>query len=65
MKQNGEKYYSYLLIYVDDIISIDMEPRNNIEVIEKTFKIKSGSAGSPSVYLGTNIQKLSSRSGGE
>ena len=26
-KPNGEKYYSYLLIYVDDVISIDINPK--------------------------------------
>ena len=65
VKSNGEKYYSYLLIYVDNVISIDMEPRKNIETIGETFKIEPGSAGSSSVYLGANIQKLSSRSGGD
>ena len=55
VKPNSEKYYSYLLIYVDGVISIDMEPRTNIESIGKTFKIKPGCAGLPSVYLGANI----------
>ena len=36
-----------------------------LKLQKKTFKIKPGSAGPPSVYLGANIQKLSSRSEGE
>ena len=52
---NEEKYYSYLLIYVEDVISIDIEPRKHIVIIGETFKIKPGSAGPLSVYLGTNI----------
>ena len=59
MKPNGETYYSYLPIYVDDVISIDMEPRKNIKIIGENFKIKPGSTGKPSVYLCANIQKLS------
>ena len=62
-KPNGEKYYSYLLIYVDDVISIDINPKENIDLINGRFTIKKGSAGPPSVYLGANIQELPSRRG--
>ena len=64
-KPDGSKYYAYLLIYVHDVISVDLEPEKNIELIGETFKIKQGSSGTPSVYLGANIQKLRSRSQGE
>ena len=64
-KADGSKYYTYLLIYVDDVICIDTDPKSYIDAIGEVFKIKDGSAGPPSVYLGANIQKLSSRSGGE
>ena len=65
VKPNGEEYYSYLLIYVDDVISVDMEPKKNIDLINEKFTIKKGSAGPPSIYLGANIQKLPTRTGGE
>ena len=61
-KENGEEYYSYLLIYVDDVISVDIDPKKNIDLINDKFKIKKGSAGPPTVYLGANIQQLPSRS---
>ena len=64
-KPNGEKYYSYLLIYVDDVISVDIDPSKNIKLINEKFTVKEGSAGPPTVYLGANIQKLPSRNGGE
>jgi hypothetical protein len=64
-KKDGTKYYTYLLIYVDDVICIDEHPRKYIEQIGEVFKIKEGSAGPPTVYLGANIQKLESRSQGE
>jgi hypothetical protein len=64
-KPNGMKYYTYLLIYVDDVICIDINPKKYIEMIGEVFKIKEGSAGPPTVYLGANIQKLTSRSQGE
>jgi hypothetical protein len=64
-KPDGTKYYAYLLIYVDDVICIDTNPKQYIDQIDSVFKIKEGSAGPPTVYLGANIQKLQSRSGGE
>ena len=62
-KPNGDKYYSYLLIYVDDVISVDLNPKENIDLINNKFSIKKGSAGPPTVYLGANIQELPSRMG--
>ena len=64
-REDGTKYYSYLLIYVDDVISIDVDPKLNIEELGTIFKIKPGSSGPPKIYLGANIQKVPSRSGGE
>ena len=64
-KSDGTKYYAYLLIYVDDVISVDVDPKQNIDEIGKVFKIKNGSDGPPDIYLGANIQKLKSRSPGE
>ena len=50
-KANGEKYYSYLLIYVDDVISVDVDPKENIDLIKERFPIKKGSAGPPNNNL--------------
>ena len=63
-KEDGSKYYAYLLIYVDDVISVDIDAKKNIDLIGDVFTIKEGSAGPPKVYLGANIQKVPSRSGG-
>lgn len=63
-KHDGTKYYAYLLIYVDDVISIDVDAKQNIEELGTIFKIKDGSAGPPKVYLGANIQEVPSRING-
>ena len=47
------------------MISVDLEPERNIEMIGEVFKIKEGSSGPPTVYLGANVQKLQSRSNEE
>ena len=57
-KDDGTKYYSYLLIYVDDVISVDVDAKKNIDLIGDVFTIKEGSAGPPKVYLGANIQAV-------
>ena len=50
---------------MDGIISVDVDPKDNIDLINKKFTIKKRSAGPPTVYLGANIQKLPSLTGEE
>ena len=57
IKSNGEAYYSYLIVYVDDLLSIDIDPDITIRQIGETFRIKEGSVGFPNMYLGANIRK--------
>ena len=54
---NGEKYYAYLVVYVDDLLSIDVNPRESIDMIGSNFSIKKGSVGFPTNYLGSTIRK--------
>ena len=42
-KLDGTKYYSYLIVYVDDILSIDTNPKIVIDKIGEYFKVKDGS----------------------
>ena len=57
VKPNGKEFYIYLLVYVDDILCVDTDPMQYMSQIEKSFKIKEGSIGSPKVYFGANCQK--------
>ena len=56
-KKNGEKYYSYLIVYVDDVLCIDEAPKQIINHIGELFRIKEGSDEEPKIYLGANIRK--------
>ena len=47
-------------MYVNDILCVDTNLMQYMSQIEKSFKIKEGSIGSPKVYLGANCQKNSS-----
>ena len=64
VKPNGEEYFSYLLVYVDDLLCIDCNPRQYMDQIEKSFKIKEGSIEQPRVYLGAICQMNQSRTDG-
>ena len=58
-KGDGEAYYEYVLMYVDDILSISCDPRAILEEIQGTFKFKNGKIEAPEFYLGAKLQKKS------
>ena len=57
MRKDGSKYYAYLIVYVDDVLSIDVNPREPIDKIGSIFRMKEGSIEEPKTYLGANIRK--------
>ena len=57
VKKHGEKDYSYLIIYVDDVLCIDRDPKQIINHITDVFIIKEECDGEPTVYLRANIRK--------
>ena len=59
VKNDGTKYYAYVLLYVDDYISIGLNPGNILrDEIGKYFKLKKSSIGPPSQYLREKIRKV-------
>ena len=56
-RKDDTKYYSYLIIYVDDVLCIDKNPKIIIDHIASVYRVKDGSIEKPSRYLGTNIRK--------
>ena len=55
---DGHKYYSYILLYVDDVLYIHHNGVGTINVIDKYFRMKKGSIGDPYMYLGAKLQKI-------
>ena len=55
---DGESYWEYVLLYVDDCLVIS---HRGIEILRKEigvhFKLKEKSIGEPKLYLGGKIQK--------
>ena len=55
IKDNGECYYEYVLLYVDDALAIGERPKEQLEEIDKYFKMKPGSITEPKLYLGAKL----------
>ena len=57
VKPCGEEYYSYIMVYVDDLLCIDLEPQKYMDRVNESFKLRRGSVEKkPKVYLGVNCQ---------
>jgi hypothetical protein len=55
---SGEKYYSYILVYVDDLLIIDKDPGKFMEMVQGSFTVKPDSIEVPKSYLGADIGKV-------
>ena len=56
-KPDGSKYYySYLIIYVDDILCIHHNPTVTVDRIQGTYRLKQ-SIEDRKMYLGTDMRK--------
>jgi hypothetical protein len=60
VKSNGEAYYAYILVYVDDLLLCHEQPYKVMEQIKSKYPVAEKSIGPPKVYLGANIQQLDS-----
>ena len=58
VKSNGERYYEYMIAYVDDILCCGENPKLQMEAISKRFTLKDGTVEEPSMYLGADIEKF-------
>jgi hypothetical protein len=55
-KGDGEQYYEYILMYVDDIIAISCDARAILEEVQRTFKLKNDQIEPPEFYLGAKLK---------
>jgi hypothetical protein len=56
--KDGHQYYSYILLYVDDVLCVHHEALGMIKKIDRYFKMKPGSIGDPEMYLGAKLRKV-------
>ena len=57
VKPNGQEYYCYMLVYVDDVLHVHHDPEIDMKLLSSFYRLKDG-VGSPSRYLGANIEKV-------
>jgi hypothetical protein len=65
VKENGFKYWSYILVYVDDVLCIDHNPAITMNGISKAFTIKDDKVEEPDMYLGASLSKMTNCEGTE
>ena len=63
--ENGNDYYAYMIVYVDDILVIDKKPQLIIDSIKDDFRLKEETVTFPSSYLGMDIKKRRDPNGNE
>lgn len=54
---DGFEYYSYVLLYVDDILCVHHDAMSVLKKIGKFFPMKEGSVGDPELYLGAKLRQ--------
>ena len=55
---DNHKYYSYMLLYVDDALCIHHDGKTALEGLDRYFQMKEGSIGDPDLYLGAKLRKV-------
>ena len=56
-KPNVEKYYEYILCYVDYLLCISHDPNKTMNDIQSTLKFKNIKVETPNFYLGEKLKK--------
>lgn len=54
-KPNGTPYWSYILVYVDDLLVVHHDLRLIMERIAESYELKNDTFGRLTQYLGANI----------
>lgn len=55
---DGFQYYEYILVYVDDLLVLSEDCGSILKYIDAKFKLKEGSVGKPTTYLGAQIEEF-------
>ena len=54
----GNEYYSYILVYVDDILVIDENPMRFMQQLRESYTVREDTIKEPDQYLGADIRKV-------
>ena len=56
--RKGNRYYTYILCYVDDLLVVHHNPKRVMDRIDSFLPLKPGSIGPPEMYLGAKLKKM-------
>lgn len=56
-KPDGEQYYEYMLVYVDDLLCISHDPYRPMKQIAEVLRFKKDKIEPPEFYLGARLEK--------
>lgn len=56
-KPDGEKYYEYILCYVDDVLCLSVNATEVMHTLQRRFKFKKDLIEPPEYYLGARVRK--------
>ena len=57
-KENGFRYYKYILAYVDDVLIISHSPTTYLERIQANYELNPSSIGPFTRYLGADVRRV-------
>lgn len=57
VKPNGDKYWEYVLCYVDDLLVLSHDPKSVMDFLAQKYTLKKGSVKEPDQYLGALVTK--------
>ena len=57
-RTDGQDYYDYILLYVDNCLCISENPKPALIQVDKYFPIKPAYLGPPKTYLGGKVSKI-------
>ncbi len=60
---NIEPYYSYMLVYLDNILCLHEDPKSVIKILNKYFPLKSDSIRTCDIYLIAKLKLIQLNNG--
>jgi len=63
VNKDGVEYYEFVLLYMDNYLTIGQHAEEQLKQIDKYFPMKPSSMGPPKLYLGAKIGKMDMKNG--
>ena len=63
MGSDGSSYYTYILVYTDDVLIVSDNPTKYISQLKAKYYVQESSIGHPNIYLGFRVKLVKDRSG--